>query len=99
MLLAGHAQVHVGVDEAREEVLALAVDDFGVVLELVAQLGDPAVADEHVEPRVDARARVEHVGAADQDVGGRGVAVVEVIHAGTGVERLGCGAERPASSS
>ena len=52
VLLAGHAQVHVRVDEAREQVPALAVDrprrrrrsSVGR-----AELGDLAVADEHVE--------------------------------------------------
>ena len=68
---------------------------------LVADLGDLAVADEHVEARVEPGARVEHVGALDQDVGGRRRTVVELAHqAGTGADlREGCGAERPASSS
>ena len=50
VLLPGYAQVHVRVDEAREEVPALAVDRLAVVLERVGlgQLGDHAVLDAHV---------------------------------------------------
>jgi hypothetical protein len=100
VLLPGRAQVHVRVDEAREEVLALAVDDLDVGLQVLAELGDLAAADEHVQARVDPGARVEHVRALDQDVGGRRRTVVELGHAGTGADlRAGCGAERPASSS
>ena len=81
MLLAGHAQVDVRVDEAGEQVAALAVDDLGALGRLErarrAQLGDRAVADEDVVRRVDPLARVEHVGAADQQVGGRLLALDE----------------------
>ena len=74
VLLAGRAQVHVRVDEAREQVPALAVDDLAPSARPASgapMLGDLAAADEHVERRVEPVARVEHVGAADQDVGGR----------------------------
>ena len=78
-----------------------------------AELGDLAAADEHVVGRVDAGARVEHVGAADQQVGGRGVADDERgvrrgaaggrerHHAScvAGVDGAVVGAARPASSS
>ena len=81
MLLAGHAQVHVRVDEAREQVPALALDQLGARRRLEAargaQLGDRAAAHEHVVRGVDPRARVQHVGGADQQVGGRLLAVHE----------------------
>ena len=69
-----------------------------------ASIGSPivddlAAADQDVELRVEAGARVEHVGAADQDVGGGDRAVVE-HQAGTGAEAsAGRGADRPANSS
>ncbi len=49
---------------------ALGVDDVGVGrrVEAVAQLRDAAVADEHVLHAVQARARIEHVRAADQQL-------------------------------
>ena len=109
MLLAGHAQVHVRVDEAGEQMAALAVDDLGALGRLErprrAQPGDRAVADEDVERRVDPLARVEHVGAADQQVGGRLLALDELARA---LRRVGgvhavtsarSGAVRPESSS
>ena len=66
-----------------------------------------AVADEHVVRGVDPGARVEHVGAADQHVGGRLLAVHERLgaarHVGAGgvhaVTSSRSGAVRPASSS
>ena len=78
-----------------------------------AELGDLAAADEHVVGRVDPGARVEHVGAADQQLGGRRVAddqrgvrrgaagFREGHHASclAGVDGAGVGAARPASSS
>ena len=74
MLLAGRAQVHVRVDEGREQVAAGALDDLGAVRRVEAarraDLGDRAVADEDVVRPVDPVARVEDVRAADQDVGG-----------------------------
>ena len=97
------------VDEAREQVAALAVDHLGALRRLErpgrAQLGDRAAADEHVVRRVDTLARVEHVGAADQQLGGRLLALDERlgalgavggIHAVTSARS---GAVRPASSS
>ena len=50
------------------------------------------LADADVEALVDPGARVEDVGALDQDVGGGRFAVVELAHAGIGVEMAGCGA-------
>ena len=78
-----------------------------------ADLGDLAAADEHVVRRVDPGARVEHVGAADQEVGRgavadderrvdrRAVGFGERHHAscGAGVDGAVVGAARPASSS
>jgi hypothetical protein len=103
VLLAGRAQVDVRVDEARQQVAALAVDHLGARRGLEragrAELGDLAAAHEHVGGAVVALARVEDVGAADQQVGGR---------RGDGDERLphasaplgsGSGARTPASSS
>ena len=77
MLLAGHAQVHVGVHEGRQHVAALAVDDLGAVGHLGAaggrELDQPAVEDHEVEAAVDPLARVEDVDAAhDQARGGDG---------------------------
>ena len=72
-----------------------------------AELGDLAVAHEHVVRRVDPRARVEHVRAADQQVGGRLLAVHERLGGARHVRAGGVhavtswrsGAVRPASSS
>ena len=117
MLLPGRAEVHVRVDEAGEQVAALAVEHLGAGRRLEragrAERGDLAAADEHVVGRVDAGARVEHVGAADQQVRGGAVAdderrvrlaavgLGERHHAscGAGVDGAGAGAARPASSS
>ena len=97
MLLAGRAQVHVRVDEGREQVAARAVDDLGAVGRRVeraggADLGDLAVADEDVVRAVEARARVEHVGAAHEQVGGAGGRADEA-HAERG-DRRGVGRGR-----
>ena len=68
----GRAQVHVRVDEGREGVQALGVDHLGAVGRLErpgrADLGDLAAADQQVVVAVDAGARVDHLGAADQRV-------------------------------
>ena len=73
VLLAGRAQVHVRVDERREQVLAGGVDGVGAVGRRQraggADLGDLAAADQDVVGAVDAGPRIEHVGVADQDVG------------------------------
>ena len=99
MLLPGHAQVHVRVDEPREQVPSGPVDDLDVGVDLLADVDDLAAADQDVEARVEAGARVEHVRAADQDVGGGDGTVVE-HQAGTGAEAsAGRGADRPANSS
>ena len=117
MLLPRRAEVHVRVDEAGEQMAALAVEHLGAGRRLQgagrAELGDLAAAHEHVVGRVDPGARVEHVGAADQQVRGRAVAdderrvrlaavgLGERHHAscGAGVDSAGAGAARPASSS
>ena len=117
MLLARRAQVHVRVDEAGEQMAALAVEHLGALRRLEragrAELGDLAAAHEHVVGRVDAGARVEHVGAADQQVGGgavaddergvrRGAAGGRERHHASclaGVDGAVVGASRPASSS
>ena len=103
VLLPGHAQVHVGVDEAREDVAAGAVEDLGAVRRVQragrAEPGDRAVAHEHVERRVDPLARVEHVRAPDEQVGGRLGPVDQRIGAAPGERRrvrAGCGVGRNA---
>ena len=74
MLLAGHAQVHVGVDEGRQHVAALAVDDLGAFGHLGTaggrELDQPPVEDDEVEGAVDPLAGVEDAGAADDQARG-----------------------------
>ena len=83
MLLAGRAEVDVRIDEAREEVHPLGRDRLRPLRRGQragrAQLGDLAVAHEHVAGAVEAGARVEHVGAADQQLGGASAAEVETL--------------------
>ena len=74
MLLAGSAQVHVRVDEAREQVPAGArdrLDTGGVQRARRRDFGDRPAADQDVVGRVDVRARVKHVDLAHQEVGGQ----------------------------
>ena len=61
----------VRVDEAREDVLAGGVDHLAVALQRARgpELGDRAAADEDVALLVEPGARVEDVGAADQQLG------------------------------
>ena len=69
VLLAGTAQMHVGVHKGRQQVLALALNDFGSLgLQAAgcAQLGDVTVAHEYVGRAVQACARIEHMSACDQ---------------------------------
>ena len=70
VLLAGAAQVDVGVEEGGEGVQAARVDLLGALRRLrrpgLGDLGDPAVADDEVAEAVEPRARVDDVGAADQ---------------------------------
>ena len=74
MLLAGRAQVHVGIDERREQVAPLALDDLAAVGcgqgAGGGDLGDLAAAHEDVAAAVEARARIERVDVAQQQVGG-----------------------------
>ncbi len=107
MLLPGRAQVHVRVDEARQQMPAGPVEHLGPGRRLQragrADLGDLPAADQDVVGRVDPGAGIEHVGAADEQVRGRERAVVEHAHAGCGAGKdetaCGEGAPRPASSS
>ena len=99
MLLPGHAQVHVRVDEAREQVRLRPsmTSTSASIRSPMSTISPPRIRTSRL--RVEAGARVEHVGAADQDVGGGSGTVVE-HQAGTGADAsAGCGAERPASSS
>ena len=99
MLLPRGAQVHVGVDEAGEQVAALALEHLGArgrgEAPGRAELGDLAAADEHVVRRVDAGARVEHVRAADQHVDGPALAPdersVHRVAARLGDHQASCG--------
>ena len=99
MLLAGHAQVHVGVDEGRQDVAAGAVDDLGALGHVGAaggrELDQPPVEDDEVEGAVDPLAGVEDVGAAhDQARGCDGGAHERHAGAGSGSGRptraVGC---------
>ena len=115
MLLPRRAQVHVRVDEAREEMPALAVEHLGAVGRRqrpgIAELGDLSPAHQHVERRVEALTGVEHVRPAHEQVGGRLLAVDERlgrarcaggVHAVTMVGSAASaprGAWRPVSSS
>ena len=73
MLLAGCAQVHVRVDERGQQRAAVALDDLGSGggVERLAELGDLAVAHEHVQPGVDALAGIEDARSAHEHVGAR----------------------------
>jgi hypothetical protein len=86
VLLARGAQVHVRIDEAGHEVAALAVDDLRAGRRLQAagrpELGHRAVAHQDVVRRVEARARVQDMRAAHEQVDrGRGRAD-QGLHAG-----------------
>ena len=76
MLLAGRAQVHVRIDERREQVASLALDDLAAVGRGQraggGDLGDRAVAHEDVAAAVEAGPRIERVDVAQQQVGGAG---------------------------
>jgi len=115
VLLARCAQVDVRIDEAGEQVAPLAVEDLGArgrrQRSRRAELGDLPAAHQHIVGRVDAAARIEHVGAAHEQVSGRALAADErrvdggaarlADHAscGVGSDTTGLGAARPASSS
>ena len=83
VLLAGRAQVHVRVDEPGERVHALGVDGVAVLGRLegsgLAELGDVPVLDEDVVRLVEPGARVEHVGAGDQQLRGLARPVEEAL--------------------
>ena len=102
MLLPGHAQVHVRVDEAREEVLALAVDDLAVVRSSSAPISAISPSRTRTSSVASSPVRGSSTWAPliRTSAGGVGSVVEHGFQAGTGaVERAGCGAERPASSS
>ena len=109
MFLAGRAQVDVRVDEAGKEMAAAGVDELGAARRGqragCAVLGDDAVADQHVERRIDRRARVEDPGAADQQGRGLPRLAVQPTHASCGsvgaASRWAAGSppRAPASSS
>ena len=80
VLVAGGAQVHVRVEEGREGVQALGLDQLGAVGRRRArrrQLGDLAVADDDVVDAVDPGDRVEYGGAAQDQMRGLARAHVE----------------------
>ena len=86
VLLARRAQVHVGVDEAGERCLpsASSVSISGPPTP-VSDPGEPSsamlpVADQDVVRLVEVGAGIEHVGALDQELGGRGGAVEHAVH-------------------
>ena len=80
VLLAGGAQVDVRVDEAGNRCLPVGVDRSRAPRGAASAPGAPSSAIwpsriEHVVRLVEPGARIEHVGAADQQLGGRRVAV------------------------
>ena len=85
MLLAGGPQVDVRVNEGREQVLALGLHGLGAARRLEARRrpdrSDLAVAHEHVVVAVDPRARIDHVSAAQQQLGGRARRSDHRVHA------------------
>ena len=90
VLLAGRAQVHVRVDERREQVAARAVDDLRALGRVEragrADLGDRAAAHQHVGRAVEPGARVEHVRAArtSRSAGLAAGVTMDVAHASDG---------------
>ena len=67
VLAAGLAQVGVEVDESRQNETARGVEDLRIrILEALAHASDDAVAQEQVQFPVDARGRVDHATAAQQ---------------------------------
>ncbi len=79
---AGRAQVHVRVDERGRQYKACTVDDPMLVrVQLLADRGDDAVVDAHVDDCVDSFHRVEDACAAHNDVRSR--AILEVQHHAT----------------
>ena len=69
VLLARLAQVRVQVDEARRDDPPRRLQHGRPrAVDVRPQRRDPAVADQHVERRIDAAARVDHASAADQQV-------------------------------
>ena len=83
VLLAGRAQVHVRVDEPGKRMHALGVDGVAVLGRLegsgLAELGDVPVLDEDVVRLVEPGARIEHVGAGDQQLSGLGRSVEQAL--------------------
>ena len=83
VLLARHAQMHVRVDEARQDGTARAVDDARTLgaLHAVADLCDHAVDDQQLGRHVEALDRIEQAGAGDDDGGLVGRDHLEAGHA------------------
>jgi hypothetical protein len=81
VLLAGRAEVHVGIDERRKRVLAGGVEQLTVLGRAQrpgrAELGDPAVADQDVARLIEVGARVDHVGPPHQQLRCGTLAVME----------------------
>ncbi len=85
MLLAGHPQVHVGVEEGGEGVQPGRLDQLALAGLRRAgrrQLRDLAAAHDHVEAALDAGDRVEHGRFAQDQVGGLPAARVERLGEG-----------------
>ena len=103
VLVAGHAQVDVRIEEGRKGVQAFGVDLLDAV-ELSArsrQLGDPAGAYYDVVNTLDAGDRVEHGGAAQDQIGALAGAHVEHLaqaHAGCPIG-VGLGSSSPAAGA
>ncbi len=85
VLVAGRAQMDVRVDQAGRHGQPGGVDLLHpAAVDRVADLGDPAVGDAHVELRaLEAGAPVDQPGAADHQVGGRRVPPEQPLHQAT----------------
>ena len=105
MLLARDTEVHVRVHERREEVAPGAVDDLGargrVQAPGGADLRDLTLPDQDVVQSVQARARIEHVRAADEEVDGGGRRADQRLHHARAPAAAGAraGARVPARTS
>src|SRR5665647_2188633 len=82
LLAAGRAQVRVEVDEAGQHEHAAGVDLSRILarIQARAELGDLALADQHVLDRVDTRLGVDHPAALDEEIGRRRVLAPRALH-------------------